>query len=75
MEAELAQIFQKQHDYKVCSNCNALNWHENEGCFECGKKRFSIKKVKNHIKEEYDYYLDVEKYSEKEIDAVKLRVS
>lgn len=35
MEAEFARIFGKSNDYKLCKQCGAINWYENEICWDC----------------------------------------
>jgi len=42
MEHKLGRVFQKPSDYKVCRECRALNWYENEECRCCGAKQYSV---------------------------------
>lgn len=36
MHHTIGRIAGKTTDYKKCKECNAINWHENEVCHNCG---------------------------------------
>jgi len=40
MHVTLGYLTAKPEDFKVCLNCGAFNWYENEICHSCGKSRF-----------------------------------
>jgi uncharacterized protein with PIN domain len=76
MERTLRDILQKLSDFKVCKNCSRINWYENESCIECGNNEFDKREeaVKEALEKEYDYWINIEKYSEEEADNVIVEV-
>jgi ribosomal protein L40E len=76
MEMSLSQILMKATDYKVCKQCNTVNWYENKQCIDCGEKDFDDDKLKvmDVVRKEYVYYRETENYTEKEIDDISVRV-
>lgn len=78
-EFSLAQVYGKPSDFKICNNCKNLNWYDNEECvnldciiFTPKKEGFDIseKAVIKFLKEEYDFYMNEEGYSESETDNI-----
>lgn len=71
MEVRLDYIFTKPTDFKICSECGAINWYENEACLRCGNDKFSEeeKSVQEAIEKDYEFYRE-EGYEEEEIDAI-----
>ena len=76
MESQLAVIFGKESDYKLCKGCNRLNWYENEECIECYKTEFKEvgKDIRKWIDDEYKFWVEEEKYSEEDADDVLVEV-
>jgi len=76
MEHELARIFQKPNDYKLCNKCNRLNWYENDCCIECGSDDFKEcgDGVEKWVNDEYEYWISTEGYSEEEADNVFVEI-
>ena len=72
MEKALADILGKPSDFKVCKNCNRVNWYENEECIECGKNVFddSKEEVIKNIESEIKFYIETEGYTEGEAEDV-----
>jgi len=56
MQHELIRIFQKPSDYKVCRECRAINWYENEECQCCGAKQYLIDDSDADNVEDWDDY-------------------
>lgn len=40
MKHQVRRIRNKVTDYKLCSNCNYINWYENRTCIMCNKSKF-----------------------------------
>jgi RNA polymerase subunit RPABC4/transcription elongation factor Spt4 len=72
MERRLVDILQKLNDFKVCKKCGRINWYENENCIECSSDEFdkSREAVRVAIENEYNYWINIEKYTEEEADNV-----
>jgi uncharacterized protein with PIN domain len=72
MDRTLADILGKPSDFKVCEKCGRINWYENEKCIECNSEKFdeSEKAVIKAVKQEYNYWINIEKYTEEEADNV-----
>lgn len=73
MTTELIRVASKPGDYKICINCNKLNWYENEKCCEffCGHEEFDSELVLQYVDAEYHYY-EEEGYSETDIDGIEI---
>lgn len=76
MEVRYDYIFVKPSDFKVCKECNRINWYKNDHCIECGSEKFDNeeRKVREAIEREYDFYEQEEGYTEEEIDAILTEV-
>jgi hypothetical protein len=85
MEHELSKIVGKPNDYFFCEKCRHLNWYENEECVGCGWKTPFEKKVlcgnsleadsfEQWVKNEYDFWIIQEGYSEEEADEVRVEI-
>ena len=75
-EVTLDTLVMKPSDFKVCEKCGKINWYENEDCIECGENKFNDSKVAvmKWAKDEYDYWMNVEGYTEEEADNVYIEV-
>jgi len=40
MHVTLGYLLSKPSDFKICLNCGAFNWYENEECHSCGGTEF-----------------------------------
>jgi hypothetical protein len=69
MEADLANIQGKMHDFKVCTECNSVNHYEKTECHNCGKSDFK-EVTQSWVDSEYAFWKDVEGYTESEADVV-----
>lgn len=72
MESELARIWGKISDYKLCS-CGQINWYENEECRNCGSKNEltdNRQAILEWIEKEYEFWIKTEGYTEDEADEI-----
>ena len=74
MTTQLHRVACKPSDYKICKECESLNWYENEACvtYNCGCKDFDTSLVPSYVEDEYRFYEDEEGYSESEIDDIEI---
>ncbi len=70
MEAILTVIVGKKRDYKICRKCGSVNWYEREVCHSCCESRVFKPVSQKWIDSEYDFWQNVEGYSEAEADNV-----
>ena len=54
MHVTLGYLAAKPRDFKICLNCGAFNWYENDSCIICGSKSF--RKATRRDIEEYVSY-------------------
>lgn len=76
MEASLENIKEKPTDFKICKECGAINYYENEKCINCRKIDFEErdKKVVELIERDYEFYQQEEGYQGEEIDKIFIDV-
>ena len=76
MEHQLAKIFGKQSDYKICNDCEQINWYENETCHECCSEDLVYDKdlVAEWIDAEYTYWMEEQDWSEEEADNLLVEI-
>jgi len=76
IETRLDNIVMKPSDFKVCKKCGRLNWYESGCCFDCGNEKFnnSKKAVLSWAVNEYEYWQEIEDYTEQEADAILIEV-
>jgi RNA polymerase subunit RPABC4/transcription elongation factor Spt4 len=76
MDRTLADILGKPSDFKVCKKCGRINWYENEKCIGCNSKKFdkNTEVVIEAVEKEYDYWINIEKYTEEEANDVVVEV-
>ena len=57
MEYQWGYLVDKPSDFKICKQCSAINWYENDSCVMCNNNEFytDIKIVKYVIEREYKY--------------------
>ncbi len=66
MEQSLGRICGKPTDYKICNDCSAINWYENEECQNCEKTNFmdmtqkSVDEIQKDIDDESIEFYDDE---------------
>ena len=73
METTLGNILGKLNDYKICKECKAINWYENDECRNCPQSMefFEDEKIiLKWCKDEYKFYMKTEKYTESETDDI-----
>ncbi len=52
MEASYGNIIGKHTDYKICTDCSAYNWYENETCHSCCSEPANFEPMtEKHVKE------------------------
>lgn len=76
MENTLGKISSKPTDYKCCNDCNAINFYDNEVCWDCFIEDFTergSKEVHKWINKEYEFYEELG-YTEEEIDNIEVEV-
>lgn len=59
MNHTIGAVAGKPDDYKVCSNCNSINWYENDSCHNCDKTKFknwSENKAQKWLDNELNFY-------------------
>ena len=56
-ETEVWNLLSKPNDFKVCCECGAFNWYENEECIMCFEKKFK-KITQKAIKDEIKFWED-----------------
>lgn len=56
MDSTIGYIRGKPTDFKICKECKAINWYENEYCHQCFKTDFEedYSLVEKHIKRYID---------------------
>ena len=84
MYIQLVKIFHKRSDYRICPECGAINWHENDVCRDCEslipivqtaeELDEEITKVDDWVRAEYEFWEKEEGYTEKEADNVLCEV-
>ncbi len=76
MLRDLQGIQQEPSDYKLCKECNHLNWYENEECCSCQNVTFSDNKkdVLRAIQEELNFWIYEEHYTEEQADNTSIDV-
>ena len=75
MDCTYPKILGNLNNYKVCQNCNRINYYENEVCFDCGSDKFIDDKllIVKLVDSSYDFY-KLEGYTEEEIDNMLIEV-
>lgn len=53
MKITIAHVIAKKEDFKICSQCGKVNWHENENCVVCkgAFRKVTDKDIDEMIKE------------------------
>ena len=79
MEHTYEKMIGKSSDYIECNNCGRINWHENDRCLDCNLSitnpdTMTDKHMDKFIKEEYNFYVNGEGYTEKEFWRITLTV-
>ncbi len=71
METTLEQIIGKKNDFKLCKQCERINWYENKICHCCNGKEFNDhgKKIIEYVEYDYKFYKKLG-YDEEEIDKI-----
>lgn len=75
MTHSYAKILGKLSDYKECTDCNKLNWYENETCCSCGLDEFEINEdtVFHNVMSDYRYWKQ-DGFCEHDIDNMTIEV-
>jgi len=77
MEHTLGKIIVKAGDYKICKECNLINWYENETCHNCNTKDFteimSKELMEQFAEKEYRFW-KAEGYTEEEADEMIVEI-
>ena len=75
MEVTLDKILCKPDDFKMCVECGAVNWYENDKCHDCQSNKFNdnADRVTEWAKKEYEFW-ENEGYDEEEIDNILYEV-
>ena len=75
MEVSYAKIYGTSHKFKLCEECEVINWHENNECFNCSCNDFKERDdgITETLDKDYKYYED-EGYDEDEIDGWEVEV-
>ena len=72
--ATYEKIYGKPTDYKLCNDCKAFNYYDNDECCRCGCREFKEREedVITMIESEYDFYMNEEGYTEDEVDLIEI---
>jgi ribosomal protein L40E len=77
MNHTLDKIKSNPCDYKVCKECNNINWYENKSCQFCYSDLTNIRVIEKStskwINSEIDFYIDMN-YSIDEVYNVSIEV-
>jgi len=76
MKTTLEKMIGKPTDYKICVDCYLANWYENNECYNCECSKFLDDQddVLEWVKKEYDFWINVEDYTEKEADNIEIDI-
>ena len=71
MEVRLDQICFKPSDFKICKECEKINWYENRKC-SCGSKKFTTSKqaILRAYEKELIFWIKEEGYNKEEADGI-----
>ena len=60
MYHNLGRVFGKPTDYRVCNECDAINWYENDTCCECNKSMIGTELMQQHSSKIQDIRIDID---------------